>query len=87
MSREDAQFKLRLPEDLRDQISEAAARNGRSMNAEVVSRLAASFEGDQEAKLEKVMERVLSRYEAALRANVIAQTGLNVGHKPRKGKE
>lgn len=87
MSREDAQFKLRLPEDLRDLVAEAAASNGRSMNAEVVARLTESFECDQDARLEKVMERVLSRYVAALRANVIAQTGLNVGHKPRKGKE
>lgn len=36
MGREDPQLKLRLSEDLKARISEAAARNGRSMNAEIV---------------------------------------------------
>lgn len=37
------QFPLRLPDGMRDQIKEAADRNGRSMNAEIVARLEASF--------------------------------------------
>lgn len=43
MTREDPQMKLRLPLELKDQLAGAAAENGRSMNAEIVSRLAASF--------------------------------------------
>lgn len=30
---------LRLPEKLRDELQDAAARNGRSMNAEILARL------------------------------------------------
>jgi hypothetical protein len=33
-----------MPEGMRDAIAEAAGRNGRSMNAEVIARLQASFE-------------------------------------------
>ncbi len=32
-------FLLRMPEGLRDQIKEAADRNGRSMNAEIIARI------------------------------------------------
>lgn len=43
MSRQDPQMKIRLPEELRDAIASAADSFGRSMNAEIVYRLAASF--------------------------------------------
>lgn len=35
---------LRLPDGMRDRIREASETNGRSMNAEIVARLQASFE-------------------------------------------
>lgn len=38
-------FIVRLPDGMREQISEAAAANNRSMTAEIVARLARSFEG------------------------------------------
>lgn len=38
------QFIVRLPDGMRDRIKEAAKENGRSMNAEIVQRLEASFE-------------------------------------------
>lgn len=44
MSREDPQFKLRLSEKLRDQITESAKASNRSMNAEIVARLEASYD-------------------------------------------
>ncbi|XYJ86737.1 hypothetical protein AEMCBJ_04340 [Cupriavidus necator] len=44
MTREDPQMKLRLPTELKEKLAAAAAESGRSINAEVVSRLAASFE-------------------------------------------
>lgn len=44
MSRAIAPFGLRIPPDLRHQIEEAAHDNRRSMNAEIVARLQASFE-------------------------------------------
>lgn len=37
-------FIVRLPDGMREQISEAAAANNRSMTAEIVARLAWSFE-------------------------------------------
>lgn len=43
MSREDPQFKLRMPASLRDQADQAARAAGRSLNAELVARLEASF--------------------------------------------
>lgn len=39
MSREDSQFKLRMPFDLREIIEEAARESKRSLNAEIVARL------------------------------------------------
>lgn len=41
----DPQFKLRLPADLKASIERAANDNNRSMNAEIVARLQATFEG------------------------------------------
>lgn len=46
MSREDHQFRLRLPEPLRSQIAQAAQNNRRSMTAEIVARLESTF-GEQ----------------------------------------
>lgn len=36
MSRDDAQFRLRMPHDLREFVRESAKRNERSLNGEVV---------------------------------------------------
>jgi hypothetical protein len=46
MSREDPQMKIRFPPELKAEIEAAAKANSRSMNAEVVVRLLASFEED-----------------------------------------
>lgn len=40
-------FIIRLPDGMREQISEAAKANGRTMNAEVVARLKLTFELDK----------------------------------------
>lgn len=45
MSRTDPQMKLRLPIDLKELVETHATLNGRSMNAEIVSRLKFSFSG------------------------------------------
>ncbi len=47
MSRTDPQFKLRVPAALRLQIEQAAHAARRSMNAELVIRLEASFAKEQ----------------------------------------
>ncbi|ALX97332.1 hypothetical protein AV650_22050 [Serratia fonticola] len=36
MTREDPQFNLRLPKELKDKVKQRAALNGRSLNAELV---------------------------------------------------
>jgi hypothetical protein len=46
MSREHSQIRIRLPPELKEKIKEAAHDNRRSMNAEVLARLQASFEED-----------------------------------------
>lgn len=43
MSREDPQFKLRMPLELRARAESAANASGRSLNAELVARLETSF--------------------------------------------
>ncbi|QTN45558.1 Arc family DNA-binding protein [Ectopseudomonas mendocina] len=43
MSRTDPQFKLRMPLALRAQVEQAAEQANRSLNAEIVTRLQASF--------------------------------------------
>ena len=43
MSRTDTQFKLRMPVALRTQVVQAAKEARRSLNAELVLRLEASF--------------------------------------------
>lgn len=53
-----AQFKLRLPDELRDRIQAEAARNGRSMNTEIVARLAASLEAGQGAGTDATIDAV-----------------------------
>lgn len=40
----DPQYKLRMPPELRDKLKQAAKDNHRSMNAEIVARLQASFD-------------------------------------------
>lgn len=44
MAREDLHFRLRIPEELKQKIQSAAEANRRSMTAEIVSRLADSFD-------------------------------------------
>ena len=59
MSREDPQLRIRLPIELKEKIQEAAAKNNRSMNAEIVSILEDSFLcSNDKDKLHKLMENL-----------------------------
>lgn len=49
MSRDIAPFGVRMPPDLKVRIEESAAKNGRSINAEIVGRLQQTFEPSNEA--------------------------------------
>jgi hypothetical protein len=42
-------FLVRLPEGMRDRLADAASQNRRSMTAEIVDRLQASFEAESHA--------------------------------------
>lgn len=57
-------FVVRLPEGMRDRIAEAATRNSRSMNAEIVARLQSSFGEGLNAITEP--EDFLKRLEAIM---------------------
>lgn len=46
----DIQFNLRIPEELKNKIKEAASKSGRSINAEAQIRLEATFKEDAEAE-------------------------------------
>ena len=63
VSRESDKFMLRFPDGMRDRIRIEAEKNGRSMNAEIVSRLEASFDTERElsglvAKLEGFRDKL-----------------------------
>lgn len=62
MARDDPQLKIRLPLDMKEAIEEAATRNGRSINAEIISRLMITLEkGDPYEKLDKFQDEILGK--------------------------
>jgi len=71
--REYDQFVVRLPEGMRDRISQAAEAAARSMNAEIVNRLQDSF--DPNAISDEVAQQIeaLHRCEAALERSEFAR--------------
>lgn len=57
-------FQVRMPDGLRDRIADAAKSSGRSMNAEIIARLEASF--TEAARLEE-MSAALERQGEMIR--------------------
>lgn len=49
MARSDPQLNFRIPAELRDRLEAAAKENKRSLTAELIERIEASFEGDEQA--------------------------------------
>lgn len=49
MSRDDLHFRLRIPEDLKKKVEISARENHRSMTAEIIARLEATFTVNQKA--------------------------------------
>jgi hypothetical protein len=47
-------FMLRMPEGMRDRIAEEAAKNKRSMNAEIVARLEETFQADDRYSVKQI---------------------------------
>lgn len=95
-SRESDKFMLRLPDGMRAQISVAADAAGRSMNAEIVARLARSFQDElgeaeqlriENATLKQMLEgRTLGTDLAAVLAVTLASQTLGMVESVKKGK-
>ncbi len=69
MKQTDPQYKLRLPQELKDQIETAAKAFGRSMNAEIVARLESSLQGYIDKDLNfKLLNAEVERLTEELRA-------------------
>ncbi|MFU8925108.1 Arc family DNA-binding protein [Acinetobacter puyangensis] len=67
MSREDPQLKVRLPQELKDKITESASSLGRSINADVVARLEQSFNIDSNTTnvkipVDEIVEALAKRF-------------------------
>ncbi|HED4877395.1 TPA: Arc family DNA-binding protein [Stenotrophomonas maltophilia] len=67
MSREAPQFKLRMPDDLKQVIEDSARANGRSMNAEIVGRLEQSLEAPKvtltDAQAAALADEIMAKIE------------------------
>lgn len=76
-SRGSDQFNLRFPEGMRDRLKQAAAENGRSMNAEIIQRLQETLEMDDYVPSENIhVDDGLSDealFELALKISTILQ--------------
>lgn len=67
MKQTDPQYKLRFPPKLKERIEEAAKASGRSMNAEIVSRLENSFgKVAPDQPFEATMQDYLEKFQALL---------------------
>ncbi|HFH4378482.1 TPA: Arc family DNA-binding protein [Pseudomonas aeruginosa] len=89
MSREDPQFKLRMPQELRIQAEQAAKAAGRSLNAELVARIESSFLNSsfqetlipaKRAKELALMARAGIPGEIRKRAIAAIQRSVSLGH-------
>lgn len=69
MTRDITPFGLRMPSDLKARVDAAAESNGRSINAECVARLQASFavQSPVELDVEALAEAIASKVAAKLR--------------------
>ncbi|MCB6184293.1 Arc family DNA-binding protein [Leeia sp. TBRC 13508] len=74
MTREDPQFKLRVPQGLRDAIEKSAKLNKRSMNAEIIARVEQSFstkqatglDGDIHELMAALLEKLGPQYKLSI---------------------
>lgn len=87
---------LRFPEGMRALIKEAAEKNSRTMNAEIISRLRDSFHEEAPAPLadeamniigQAVRETIAVMYEAGWAPPAAASALAPAKHSPKKPKE
>jgi hypothetical protein len=82
--RDISPFGLRIPDDLKTRLEDAAARNRRSLNSEMLARLEASFAGplDDYSDGELIAE-LMSRYgrgEIYVRVGILTEDAGNADH-------
>lgn len=71
----NAQYNLRLPDDLKQKIAQSAKELNRSMNADIVARLESSFEHKNIDHLEDIpLEKLLSAVMEKLGKNSLSLT-------------
>lgn len=71
----NAQYNLRLPDDLKQKIAQSAKELNRSMNADIVARLESSFEHKNIYNLEDIpLEKLLSAVMEKLGKNSLSLT-------------
>ncbi|MDB5552419.1 MAG: Arc family DNA-binding protein [Rhizobium sp.] len=57
-------FKIRLPQELKTAIEDAAKSNSRSMNGEIIARLEQTFSGEARGSLQKQIDDLRERIQA-----------------------
>jgi plasmid stability protein len=78
-SQDADRINFRVPDGLRERLKEAGAANGRSMNAEIVARLEASF--DAPRVLDPEIARLLEAYVARRVAERLSEVARTLGAK------
>ena len=75
MGKKDIQFNLRIPEELKNKVDDAAKANQRSINAEATSRLYDSFVMNDNIQVEaaKIVEKFLRSRSPTERKKVVAE--------------
>lgn len=82
MTRSDPQVKFYVPQPLKDEIEAAAKKNGRSMSAEIVARLQASFEEGKGSVASALPSEFRKQIESVL-LDYIEQGKISAGKKPK----
>ena len=79
-SRKLDQYIVRFPDGVRDRLKDAAAENNRSLNAEIIARLEASFDAPSREEFELTKKWAQEFLREALDSaveQIVAETGLS----------
>ncbi|GAB3375288.1 Arc family DNA-binding protein [Azotobacter armeniacus] len=77
MSHTDPQFNLRLPEELKVKLMEAAKRNNRSTTAEIIARLQETFARAVIVDAKATQDALMVELNAVLQAGLTAAVDLD----------
>lgn len=77
MARDDLQVNFRIPASLKERLEHAASENKRSITAELVHRLEASFpQAPRDPDMKPDVQRVLDEFQLSIQHTVAAQRAL-----------